>query len=167
MNAWYVVYTQAMGELKALMNLQRQGFDAYLPRYRKQRRHARKVDRVAAPLFPRYLFVNMDIAKARWRAINSTFGVSHLVATGDSPVPLLGSIVDSIRAREDDGGMIALHDEDGFKRGDKVWILDGPLGEQEGLFDRHSDDARVTVLLDILGRTVKVRVAKDEVSAYA
>ena len=41
---WYVVQTQVNGELKAAQNLVRQGFEVYLPRYLKRRRHARKID---------------------------------------------------------------------------------------------------------------------------
>ena len=41
---WYVVQTQVNGEAKAAENLRRQGYETYLPRYLKRRRHARKVD---------------------------------------------------------------------------------------------------------------------------
>ena len=54
---WYVAQTQANAENKAVAHLARQGFATYLPRYLKRRSHARRVDVVAAPLFPRYLFV--------------------------------------------------------------------------------------------------------------
>ncbi len=71
---WYVVQTQVNGEAKAAQNLLRQGYEIYLPRYLKRRRHARKVDFVAKPLFPRYMFVTIDMATQRWRSIQSTFG---------------------------------------------------------------------------------------------
>ena len=80
---WYVVQTQVNGEAKAAENLRRQGYEAYLPRYLKRRRHARKVDFTAKPLFPRYMFVAIDMATQRWRSIQSTFGVSRLVTNGD------------------------------------------------------------------------------------
>ena len=51
--AWYVVHTHPRAEAKALLNLDRQGFSCYLPRYLKRRRHARRLDTVAA-VFPRY-----------------------------------------------------------------------------------------------------------------
>ena len=41
---WYVVQTQVNGEARAAQNLMRQGFEIYLPRYLKRRRHARKID---------------------------------------------------------------------------------------------------------------------------
>ena len=73
---WYVVHTQVLGEDRADLNLRRQGFETYLPRYLRTRRHARRVETVARPLFPRYLFVAMDVARDRWRAVQSTFGVA-------------------------------------------------------------------------------------------
>ena len=61
MNRWYVAQTHAQAEAKALLNLARQGFQSYLPQYVKRRRHARRVEWVKAPLFPRYLFVRFDL----------------------------------------------------------------------------------------------------------
>jgi hypothetical protein len=59
---WYVVQTQPQSESRAELNLRRQGFTTYLPRYMRTRRHSRKVEMVARPLFPRYLFVGFDLA---------------------------------------------------------------------------------------------------------
>lgn len=66
---WYVVQTQANAENKAVAHLRRQGYATYLPRYLKRRRHARRVDTVPAALFPRYVFVEIDMAVQRWRSI--------------------------------------------------------------------------------------------------
>ena len=65
---WYVVQSQPNAERKAVMHLERQGFTTYLPRYLKRRRHARRVEIVGAPLFPRYLFVGIDLTMQRWRS---------------------------------------------------------------------------------------------------
>src|ERR1700733_391453 len=101
---WYVVQTQVNSEVKAAQNLVRQGYEIYLPRYMKRRRHARKIDFVAKPLFPRYLFVAVNKAAQRWRSIQSTFGVSHLVTNGNEPAIVPQAIVSSLRAREDAKG---------------------------------------------------------------
>ena len=66
---WYVVQTQVHAENRAAANLLRQGYEVYLPRYLKRRRHARRVETVPMPLFPRYLFVAFDVMTARWRSI--------------------------------------------------------------------------------------------------
>lgn len=168
MQQWFAVHTRMREEALAQRHLDRQGFEAYLPRYAKRRRHARRIERVAAPLFPRYLFVRMDTDACRWRAIHSTVGVSYLVCHGDSPAPLPDGVIDDIRAREDAAGMVALDAEPPpFEKGQAVRVTGGALADQVGFFDCVSDDERVILLLDLLGRQIKVRVPLASVTAYA
>ena len=75
----------------------RQGFEIYFPRYLKRRRHARRIETVAAPLFPRYLFVAVDLAVQRWRSIYSTVGLSQLVCNGDEPTAVPDGIVEALK----------------------------------------------------------------------
>ena len=103
---WFVAHTHPHAEAKATAHLNRQGFEIYFPRYLKRRRHARRIETVAAPLFPRYLFVAIDLNIHRWRSICSTVGVSRLVSNGDDPTPVPMGIVEALRNREDAGGFI-------------------------------------------------------------
>src|SRR6516162_9967611 len=115
---WYVVQTQINAEAKAARNLLRQGFEVYLPRYLKHRSHARKIEKVAAPLFPRYMFVNIDVATQRWRSVQSTFGVSHLVLNGSEPARVAGAVIDALKAREDASGFVKLDQPPKFAIGE-------------------------------------------------
>jgi transcriptional antiterminator RfaH len=162
---WYVVQTHGHAETKALSHLARQGFTAYLPRFLKRRRHARRIETVAAPLFPRYLFVTIDVMCQRWRSIHSTVGVARLVCNGDDPVPVADDVIETLRAREDGQGFITLRQRPRFALGDKVRVLDGVFADCLGLFDGMKDSDRVAVLLDLLGR--KVRLVLDEFSVAA
>lgn len=155
---WYVVHTHPQGEKRAELNLQRQGFQAYFPRYLRKRRHARRVDLVTRPLFPRYLFVALDLGRDRWRAIQSTFGVSQLVSAGDTPLAISASVVEAIRSREGNDGFVMLGLPAGLKSGSPVRLTDGIFAEYEGVIDRIADDRRVAVLLKLLGREVRVFV---------
>jgi transcriptional antiterminator RfaH len=155
---WYVVHTQPQSESRADLNLRRQGFTTYLPRYLRTRRHARRTDAVARPLFPRYLFVSLDMARDRWRAIQSTFGVSHLVLAGDDPVALPDGIVDEIRAREGRDGNVMLGLPAGVGPGSSVRLIDGIFTDAVGVIERIADDRRVAILLQLLGRKVRVFV---------
>jgi transcriptional antiterminator RfaH len=162
---WYVVQTQVNGEAKAAQNLIRQGYEIYLPRYLKRRRHARKVDFTAKPLFPRYMFVAIDMATQRWRSIQSTFGVSHIVGNGDAPATVPDGVVDSLKTREDDKGFIRLDFRPAFAPGDKVRVLAGAFMDSAGLFNGLADHDRVSILLDMLGRKVRVLLDADMVAA--
>jgi transcriptional antiterminator RfaH len=162
---WYVVHTHPNAEAKALTNLLRQGFDAYLPRYKKRRRHARRITDVAAALFPRYLFVAMDVAATQWRSIHSTFGVTHLVCSGDHPVPIPAGIVEEIQSREDVTGLVDISPVCKLRPGQKVEILDGALANHYGLFEAITDDRRVAIFLNLLGRPVRVFLPEGSVAA--
>jgi transcriptional antiterminator RfaH len=157
---WYVVQTQPHAESKAVEHLARQGFGAYLPRYLKRRRHARKVELIAAPLFPRYLFVAVDLEMQRWRAIHSTSGVSRLVCNGDEPAPVPLDVVTALQQREDAAGFVKLERRPQFAPGERVRVVDGIFTDTLGLFEGMADRDRVAILLDLLGR--KVRILLDE-----
>ncbi len=163
--SWYVVQTQTHAENKAAAHLLRQEFSVYLPRYQKRRRHARSTEIVAAPLFPRYLFVGVDMAAQRWRSIQSTLGVSRLVCNGNEPAAVPASVIEALRRREDEQGFILLEQRPRFSTGEKVRVIDGAFADCFGLFEGMRDEDRVTVLLDLLGR--KVRAMIDELSIAA
>src|SRR5579863_7725014 len=162
---WYVVQTQVNGEAKAAHNLLRQGFEVYLPRYLKRRRHARKVDFAAKPLFPRYMFVVIDIATQRWRSVQSTVGVSRLVTNGDSPAAVPEGVVGALKAREDAKGFVGMDARPAFAPGDKVRVLAGAFMDNAGLFNGMADHDRISILLDMLGRKVRVVLDADLVAA--
>jgi transcriptional antiterminator RfaH len=162
---WYVAQTLPNAESRAVAHLGRQGFSTYLPRYLKRRRHARRVDVVPTPLFPRYLFVEIDTAVHRWRSICSTVGVSRLVCNGDVPQAVPDPIVAALRAREDENGFVQFDLRSSFRAGDKICVLDGALTGCFGLYEGMKDSERIAVLLDLLGRKVRVIVDVESVAA--
>ena len=162
---WYVVRTRPHAEAKAALHLERQGFVTYLPRYLKRRRHARRVETIAVPLFPRYLFVAADLATQCWRAIHSTFGVSQLVCNGEAPVPVADAILQQFWCRHDNTGYVRLETAPRFSAGNKVRVADGVFSACLGLFHGVTDAQRVAILIDLLGRSVKVVIDAELVEA--
>jgi transcriptional antiterminator RfaH len=158
--SWYVVQTHVHAERKAQMHLGRQGFEAYVPRYLKRRRHARRTEFVSAPLYPSYLFVAFNPLVQRWRSIHSTIGVARLVCNGDAPAVLDAAVINGLRSRENAEGFIELKRRALFAVGDKVRVREGVFCDCLGLFESTSDRERVAILLELLGR--KVRVLLDE-----
>jgi transcriptional antiterminator RfaH len=164
MIAWYAVHTRPHAETKALENLLQQGYEAYLPRYRTEIRHARRRQTVMRPLFPRYLFAGIDRTAMRWRPILSTVGVSDVVRSGDEPLPVAPEIVEAMRAQENAGGFDAL-----VRRtpriGELVRISAGAFEDMIGRLIELRDQDRVVVLLDLLGRPVRAQLKTASVEA--
>lgn len=161
---WYVVRTHARQEVKAAVNLERQGYRTYLPRYLRRRQHARRVEIIPAPLFTCYLFVAIDIASQRWRSIQSTYGVVQLVCNGANPALVPPAIVADFRNRENEQGFVQLAQR-GLTKGEQVRVVEGVFSPGLGLFEGMTDNERVTVLLDLLGRKVRISMEQTAVAA--
>jgi transcriptional antiterminator RfaH len=162
---WYLARTHANAETKAARNLLRQGFEVYLPLYLKRRSHARKIEKVPAPLFPQYLFIRIDMATQRWRSIYSTNGVSQLVSNGANPAPVPIGVINGLKAREDEIGYIKMDPRPAFSLGEKLRILAGAFADNLGLFEGLASKDRVAILLNLLGRKVRVSIDAELIAA--
>ncbi|MEJ0027273.1 MAG: transcriptional activator RfaH [Rhizomicrobium sp.] len=156
---WYVVQVQPHAENRAGFHLERQGYRLFCPRIHRTIRHARKVTRTLVPLFPGYLFLNLDIAHEQWRAVNGTTGVARLIAHGDTPQPVPIGVVEALRAQLDEDGAVARHTA--FEIGQAVRIVDGPFADLVGKLEKLDAPGRVRVLLDLLGRSVSVTLRTE------
>jgi Transcription antiterminator len=158
MKQWYVAYTQPAKEQVAQHHLQEQGFEVYLPRFKKIRRHARKVDEVITPLFPRYLFVALDLAVDRWRSVNGTRGVVSLLMAEDRPVFVAAPLIAHLQQQENTAGIVPLSTLTAFTQGAPVRIVEGIFEGQTAIFERLDEKQRAQLLLTFLGRTMPVAV---------
>lgn len=165
MITWCVAQTKPSQETVAAKHLIEQGYDVYLPLFKKQRRHARKVTDVLYPLFPRYIFVGMDLDVARFRSIHSTLGISYLLMNGDRPATVQKAIIDDLKAQEITAGVVPINTIVPFSKGDKLIVLEGSLQDHIVTFESLDDKGRVQLLLNFLGREVKVSLSPNAVEA--
>lgn len=151
---WYAVHTLPFNEARAEQHLINQNFITFMPKRLRTVRHARKLCTVEGPFFPRYLFVVLDLTRDPWRRVNGTCGVSRLVMCGDAPQAAPFGVVEALIASADARGI--LHLENNLKIGGPVRLMAGPFAEQLAFLDYLDDTGRVRVLLDILGRQVRL-----------
>jgi transcriptional antiterminator RfaH len=161
---WYVAFTQPNGETRAAMHLRNQGFPTYLPRFRRSR-NERQPEKIVAPLFPRYIFLGIDLDRQRWRSVNGTIGVTHLVCHGERPTAIDERILAAIADREDDDGFVRPARTSSFRPGQLVRVTGGVFLDQIGLYESLCDQDRVRVLLNLLGRKVRVALEAEAVMA--
>ena len=160
---WYAVQTQPNRENLAVEHLKRQGFSVWMPICEQIIRHARKSKRVWRPLFPGYLFINLDVETAQWRSINGTIGVNRIVSFGQRPAPVAAQFIDALQNIEANEGLVAVNGDD-LLPGQDVEILSGPMaGTIAKLLSLEAGD-RVTVLLNMLGHFVRGKVLREHVA---
>jgi transcriptional antiterminator RfaH len=161
--SWVAASTHPHKESTAISNLLRQGFEAYCPLVRRRWRHARKVQEVLRPLFPGYIFVAVDPGRQRWRPILSTVGIRTLVRFGDSLGLLPARFVERLRSHEVEGAVSLCCPSSSYAPGDRVRLCEGPF---EGLIAtvlNVEEPARLQILMRLLNRGVRVRVASNSV----
>jgi transcription elongation factor/antiterminator RfaH len=162
---WFLVHALPKGERKAQLHLGMQGFRTYLPQIRKTIRHARQLRTIQAPLFPRYLFVILDLDRDRWLSVRSTVGVSRLFTHQDGrPVPVPVGIVESL-IEQSNGNVTRL--DTSLVKGQQVRILSGPFTELVGTLERLDETGRVQVLLKMMGAAVPVTLHRSALSPAA
>ena len=162
---WFLVHTLPKSEARAELRLSAQGYRYYLPLFEKTIRHARKLRTVRAPLFPRYLFVILDLARDNWSPIRSTIGVSRLFSAQDGrPVPVPVGVVESLIERSD--GQVTRLDTN-LVRGQRVRILSGPFADFAGTLARLDGAGRVQVLLEMMGTEVPVTLYRSALAPAA
>ena len=164
MAEWIVAHCHANAEIKAEAHFKRQGFEVYLPKIKTTRRHARRIETVVRPLFPRYLFIGFDENSTHWRPICSTVGISHLLTAGERPLVAPAWVIEQLRQREDKNGLFSGAGEKPFNKGDPIKFNSGPLAEHSGIIEHLNDNQRVSVLLEIMGRRVKTLVPLEAIS---
>jgi transcriptional antiterminator RfaH len=160
---WLVASVHGNQERLALEHLSRQNYETYCPMMLRRRSHARRVDQVARPLFPGYLFIHADPACDRWRPILSTVGVRSIVLFGQTPGMIDDAFIHSLRLREKDG--LILPPENHYHIGQKIRMSAGPFDGMAATVVSLNEKHRLVVLMNILQSQVRVKVRADQVAA--
>ena len=154
---WYLVHTKPRQERCALTNLERQGYQCYLPFFQQEKLRQGALAVVSEPLFPRYLFICLELGETAqsWAPIRSTNGVSRLVSFGTEPAKVDDRVVELLRAHE---VSVQGAPERLFEFGQRVSLTEGPLAGIEGLYQMADGERRAMVLIELLSKPLIVRV---------
>jgi transcriptional antiterminator RfaH len=160
MTQWYAVFCKPRGEETAETNLENQGYIVYLPRLLNRIwRAGKRVQRIE-PLFPRYLFLKRRDAAQSLAPVRSTLGVTGLVRFGGQPAVVSGELIEALRAREEPASGTHVR-RALFQPGAPVKFAAGPFAGLEAIFGKETGAERVTVLLEMLGKTNRLQVDRD------
>ena len=156
--SWYLVHTKPRQENLAQENLERQGYETYLPRiYQTRRRNGRHVKTIEA-FFPRYLFIHLDSETDNWAPIRSTIGVSKMIRFDGIPAMVPEQLIQALKGNDDENGVQRLNQKN-LIRGDKVTIIDGPLAGYKGIYQQQKSSERVAVLVDLVGKNTLLNIS--------
>ena len=163
--SWYIVQFKPNRHKIAVRNLKQQGFDTFLPMHEVTRRTAVKFETVIRPLFAGYMFVACSPEQAPWRQINSTYGISRMLSYAEGPKPIPEALINGLRARCDNVGKVKPLDS--FEAGQSVKMHAGPFANFIATVEQMASDARVWVLLDFMGKEIRVQICHQQIQAVS
>ena len=153
---WYVIHTRPRQEERALENLTRQGYKAWMPWLEVEKIRGGRITKVIEPMFSRDLFIQLDQVTTNWGPIRSTLGVSKLVTFGNQAASISNEFVEILqRTPLQDSKHI-------LKQGDEVEIMQGPLKGVKGIFDQQDGELRAMILIELINQSHKVQVSMQE-----
>lgn len=151
---WYVVRCVAGMELQAAEEIAGLGQVLYLPRFRKEFKHARHKGWSVKYLsvMTGYLFV---MASENWARLESCDYVSTVLRVAENkPFPVADAVVQEIRRQQEAGEYDQLRVHGRVDAGSKLKMLEGALAGRWGEVTG-STDQQVVMLLEMFGRQIK------------
>lgn len=136
----------------ASVNLTRQAFESYYPRFLETKPHK---EPVIKPLFPRYIFI---FVRDQWYPIKGTRGISYVLPGEDGPQHIPAREIEKLKGWEDNKGLIQLATREKFSPGQNVKATEGPFVGHAMIYEGMAPHERVNVLINLLGRQVSTEL---------
>lgn len=157
---WFILQFKPNSHHQASRNLNKQGFETFLPLYKSTSRKATRFINVTRPLFPGYMFILFDSACTMQSKINNTYGVSRLVTFNSTLKSVPTSFINNLTNRCDSSGKLL--PEKKLIKGDQVKVSNGPFSNLFATVETFDAEQRIWILMDLMGRKIKVETNLNE-----
>ena len=159
---WFILQFKSNSHHLAAKNLNRQGFETFLPLHDITARRLTQFKNTSKPLFPGYMFVRFDRAESEWHKINNTYGVSRLITFNSILKSIPTTFIDRLIMRYDSSGKLLPIKK--LKKGDQVKVVEGPFADFIATVETYESDQRIWILMDLMGRKTKIQTPPDNLA---
>lgn len=159
---WYAIWTRSRHEQVVRDQLERKGYDAFLPTIPRWSRWKDRKKKVDWPLFPGYCFARFD-PRERLPILTCT-GVVSIVSFDGEIAPIPDVEIDGIRRLVESD--LQFDPCPLIREGMMVEVVHGPLKGVVGRLTRKGAHARLMLAVDLIGQAVSVEVDAADVKAY-
>ena len=159
---WYAIWTRSRHENVVREQLERKGYEAFLPTITKWSRWKDRKKKIDWPLFPGYCFARFS-NKERLPILSCT-GVVNIVSFDGDIAPIPDFEIEGIRRLVQSDLQFdpcpLIHE------GMMVEVVHGPLKGVVGRLLRKGAHARLILAVDLIGQAVSVEVDAADVKPY-
>lgn len=158
---WVLIHTKANQELIAERNLNEQGFKTFVPLIYPNNRVNNK--KTLIPVFPRYIFTQINLNQDNWTSIKSTLGVDKIVMFSEEFPFIPNETINLIKEKLDKSGVYkdSISVED-YQKGEKVSIKQGQFAGVSAIFLSKKSNDRVRLLMNFLSSSVVAEIKSSD-----
>lgn len=157
---WYALQHKPAQGGRALTHLQNQDIACFYPKITVEKIRAGKRTKKLEPLFPGYLFVNLEQTDPVWSKLRSTRGVLRIVGFANKPAPICDDVIQHIKDSLD-----SVTEQGGIKSGQAVQLKEGPFEGINAIFQAYDGEARAIVLINFMQKQQQVKVPASSIKA--
>jgi transcription termination/antitermination protein NusG len=154
---WVAVQVRSRHEKVVAAQLEKKGIENYLPLVTERRQWSDRSKSISLPLFPNYIFARCNPAGSDRVHLLQTLGVTRILGSG--------SIWDEIPEKQLQDVRLLLEQFSSYapypfcRAGQRVRIRGGCLDGVEGIFVERNHDQSLVISIEIIQRSVAVRVS--------
>jgi transcription termination/antitermination protein NusG len=160
---WYAVQTRARHEKTIVQRLREQGVTTFLPLVSEVHRWSDRRKTVELPLFSCYVFVRLAAANEDRLRVCRTNGVFGIVGTTGEGTPIPDDQIEAVRTLVTQQLPWSVHPF--LKIGQRVRIRGGSMDGVEGILLARNGDRTLIVSVDVIQRSLAVRIEGYDVEA--
>lgn len=162
---WYAVWTRSRHEKVVSSRLSALRVSHYLPLSSEVRQWSDRRQVTNVPLFPGYLFIQIDPLSKATPIVLTTPGVIGILGNARGPLPIPCTEIESVRWLLEYG--VPCSSQPLLSRGDQVRVVRGPLTGIVGSLIRVGSKFQLIISIELIGRSVAVTVAESDVEHFA
>ena len=163
---WFLLSSKPREEQRGFDNLNNQGYEVFLPKVAKVKKRQGIKSVALEPLFPNYLFINLNPSETNFNAIRSTRGVGSFVRFGLNYATLSDDLVNKIKQNIKGSDTKSLDDLLTYQQGEKIQVTQGPFKGLEAIYKTKDGLERCIILINMLGQESEVAVEKQAIEKH-
>ena len=161
---WYALYVISRHEFVVSGELRRKGIETFLPSITRLNQWNDRKKQVEVPLFPGYLFVSIAPEPDEFQNVIKTRGIVMFISlTPGHPTPVAPEEIDSLKILLGSGERIDIYPH--LQEGTPVRVTRGVLRGARGILKQKHNQHVFLVSMDLLGRSVAVKIYARDVEA--
>lgn len=153
---WVIVQIKPNSYNMAVRNLERQGFETFVPKMKVTTRKENRFIYKDAYVFLGYMFVCVDVQRGNWTKIKNTYGVSKLLVFNNKPCVISHEIIMELKDRYEVN--ITPSYKETYKKGDFVKFRGGPFFDLIAKIEEFGNKNSIYVLLEFMGSYKKLKL---------